>query len=101
VRRFTRRIAPPFSLDLHVLGAPPAFVLSQDQTLQFELKSPKGSFLLEGIIRPVSWVVVFVTLQISKNSHPKLQLLAKQNHAVKPYYFEPGKSSSPSNKGAG
>jgi hypothetical protein len=25
-----------FSLDLHVLGAPPAFVLSQDQTLREE-----------------------------------------------------------------
>ena len=24
-----------FSFDLHVLGTPPAFVLSQDQTLQF------------------------------------------------------------------
>jgi hypothetical protein len=24
------------SLDLHVLGAPPAFILSQDQTLRFE-----------------------------------------------------------------
>ena len=28
---------PRFSLDLHVLGAPPAFVLSQDQTLREEL----------------------------------------------------------------
>ena len=28
---------PLFSLDLHVLGTPPAFVLSQDQTLQFHL----------------------------------------------------------------
>ena len=27
----------PFALDLHVLGAPPTFVLSQDQTLQFKL----------------------------------------------------------------
>ena len=27
----------PFALDLHVLGLPPAFVLSQDQTLQFDL----------------------------------------------------------------
>jgi hypothetical protein len=27
---------PRFSLDLHVLGAPPAFVLSQDQTLREE-----------------------------------------------------------------
>ena len=26
-----------FSRDLHVLGTPPAFVLSQDQTLQFDL----------------------------------------------------------------
>ena len=26
-----------FALDLHVLGAPPTFVLSQDQTLQFKL----------------------------------------------------------------
>ena len=25
-----------FSFDLHVLGLPPAFVLSQDQTLKFE-----------------------------------------------------------------
>ena len=37
VRRFTRRPKPPFTLDLHVLGLPPAFVLSQDQTLQFDL----------------------------------------------------------------
>ena len=30
---------PKVSLDLHVLGLPPAFVLSQDQTLK--LKHPK------------------------------------------------------------
>lgn len=34
VRHFTRGIAPPFSFDLHVLAMPPAFNLSQDQTLQ-------------------------------------------------------------------
>jgi hypothetical protein len=28
-------LPPHPSLDLHVLGTPPAFVLSQDQTLQF------------------------------------------------------------------
>ena len=39
VRRFTRPPKRTFSLDLHGLGTPPAFVLSQDQTLQFfELK---------------------------------------------------------------
>ena len=34
VRHFTQGIATLFSFDLHVLGMPPAFVLSQDQTLQ-------------------------------------------------------------------
>ena len=28
------RVAPRVPFDLHVLGTPPAFVLSQDQTLQ-------------------------------------------------------------------
>ena len=34
VRRCTHPLAGTFSLDLHVLGTPPAFVLSQDQTLR-------------------------------------------------------------------
>ncbi len=34
VCRFTYHPKVEFSLDLHVLGTPPAFVLSQDQTLQ-------------------------------------------------------------------
>ena len=29
----------PFAFDLHVLSAPPTFVLSQDQTLQLNLRS--------------------------------------------------------------
>ena len=36
VRRSTRLPKEPFALDLHVLGTPPAFVLSQDQTLEFD-----------------------------------------------------------------
>ena len=35
-----------FSLDLHVLGTPPAFVLSQDQTLQLKSSIPAASFKL-------------------------------------------------------
>ena len=31
--------APLLPLDLHVLGLPPAFVLSQDQTLKFDITS--------------------------------------------------------------
>ena len=33
VRHFTQVPKDPFSYDLHVLGTPPAFTLSQDQTL--------------------------------------------------------------------
>ncbi len=32
--------AQGFSFDLHVLGTPPAFILSQDQTLQLNLMDP-------------------------------------------------------------
>jgi hypothetical protein len=39
VRRFTHGVAPTFSLDLHVLGAPLAFALSQDQTLHLNPES--------------------------------------------------------------
>ena len=37
VRHFTQIPKVPFSFDLHVLSTPPAFVLSQDQTLQFNI----------------------------------------------------------------
>ena len=37
MRRCTRGVAPTFPHDLHVLGTPPAFVLSQDQTLQLKV----------------------------------------------------------------
>jgi len=38
VRHFTRPANRAFSCDLHVLGMPPALILSQDQTLQFYLE---------------------------------------------------------------
>ena len=44
VRHFTQRMLL-FTFDLHVLGTPPAFVLSQDQTLQFNLK-PENPILV-------------------------------------------------------
>ena len=36
-RHFTGALADAFSFDLHALATPPAFVLSQDQTLKFEI----------------------------------------------------------------
>src|SRR6478672_12194862 len=38
VRHFTSRPKPTFSFDLHVLGPPLTFALSQDQTLQLNLQ---------------------------------------------------------------
>ena len=35
----------PLPLDLHVLGLPPAFTLSQDQTLHLKLHGPKAKLL--------------------------------------------------------
>ena len=43
-----------FSLDLHVLSAPPAFVLSQDQTLREEVfagTNPGESFHFELVLK--------------------------------------------------
>src|SRR3569623_2022396 len=47
VRHFTRGVAPSFSFDLHVLGPPLTFALSQDQTLQLNLQTPAeaGAFV--------------------------------------------------------
>ena len=42
VRRCTNRVAPVFPHDLHVLGTPPAFVLSQDQTLQLKFHADRS-----------------------------------------------------------
>jgi hypothetical protein len=39
------RIAPALPLDLHVLGTPPAFNLSQDQTLQLITKEAHPKLL--------------------------------------------------------
>ena len=43
-----------FSLDLHVLGTPPAFVLSQDQTLQLRVFDPR----LPPLARPAGLVMI-------------------------------------------
>jgi hypothetical protein len=46
-----------FSLDLHVLGTPPAFVLSQDQTLQLKSSNPLPGTLAGSVARCDSYVV--------------------------------------------
>ena len=65
VRRFpllksTEASFKSFSLDLHVLGTPPAFILSQDQTLVIRTCSGQDQLSL---IYPVT-VVWFVELKV-------------------------------------
>src|SRR6266853_2214060 len=50
VRHCTGGLATPFSFDLHVLGTPPAFALSQDQTLHSILKPLAGRRLWSGVV---------------------------------------------------
>ena len=49
------RPKPGFSLDLHVLSAPPAFVLSQDQTLREDgLPSEEGKLFTSSLCSKLS-----------------------------------------------
>jgi hypothetical protein len=67
-----------FSLDLHVLSAPPAFVLSQDQTLREELIAAKikrssgkaGRDLLTGTTSD-AFAAIFFTLSLCSKSIPR------------------------------
>ena len=43
-----------FSLDLHVLSAPPAFVLSQDQTLREDWLGPKAKLITSSLSSKLS-----------------------------------------------
>ena len=58
------------SLDLHVLGAPPAFILSQDQTLQFEpARSTDPSRSLAGVC--VIRLIAALPLRIAAAPHAR------------------------------
>ena len=65
------RAEAPFTLDLHVLGLPPAFVLSQDQTLQFDSLFLQRRLLSAADIffRDVPWNVFTSTSHNANASH--------------------------------
>ena len=56
VRHFTGYPKVPVSFDLHVLSTPPAFVLSQDQTLQLKSSIPAASLSLLLVLKKDSKV---------------------------------------------
>ena len=59
VRRFTKAPKDLFSHDLHVLSTPPAFVLSQDQTLREKINT--CHFSEETIVLNVSYVRIMAS----------------------------------------
>ena len=74
--RLCPRPKPGSSLHLHVLGTPPAFVLSQDQTLREELHKELSGILLD-LLRPrtlprTSAEQTWVSPWQMKPSHPRL-----------------------------
>ena len=90
-----------FSLDLHVLGTPPAFVLSQDQTLnkiflpypQVRLKS-FIKFFFDSITQ-ILFITVFITLR--KKREPLLVMLYNFQCSIslfkREFYFTTNRSN--------
>ncbi len=78
VRHFTLRPKANFTFDLHVLSTPPAFVLSQDQTLRNNLsKNPKVFFFvtvihITRIDRPVLLCCRYLVFKDRKRKSPNL-----------------------------
>jgi hypothetical protein len=67
------------SLDLHVLGAPPAFVLSQDQTLREKLSAPPGGGLLSDQELPIPKADALEMRDVA----PQARKLAKFSNALR------------------
>ncbi len=61
-------LTPKGPFDLHVLSTPPAFVLSQDQTLQTKTPTPKGAGRIR--IRKIRSQTKDTKTGIQKTSHP-------------------------------
>src|SRR3546814_20556187 len=79
VLRTRAPLDPKVSFDLHVLGMPPAFVLSQDQTLKFDVPLHRGGMTpieqqigrascRERVCQYVSISVVAVSLKTHKDN---------------------------------
>ena len=97
-------LAPKRSFDLHVLGTPPAFVLSQDQTLEFNLlkrvspfrslnrlvfSSQLTAFLLFMTLPVITWLFLVFALYSFQGAPPR-------SRATASVYYTP--STSPVNK---
>ena len=72
MRHSTRGTNPPFAFDLHVLSTPPAFNLSQNQTLQFEFTQMPRRSKLPGTLENLKESLLPFAIRLSMNSAPSL-----------------------------
>jgi hypothetical protein len=91
--RLCPRPKPGSSLHLHVLGTPPAFVLSQDQTLREELLELTAS----GVLRHKESSKGFA--HEGRSSGPVLADLAPRSHEGSPMYTVGSRSADGVNLG--
>ena len=77
VRHSTQYPKVPFSFDLHVLSTPPAFILSQDQTLKFNLYKTKKRYSRKAPQKTndsfVSGFSILPTIQLSKTPNDRFR----------------------------
>jgi hypothetical protein len=88
-RRHRKQASYPLPLDLHVLGLPPAFNLSHDQTLQFKSFT---SIKMGRFVKPTkNWLSKLISITNVINSSLAEFLLAKslnkRPHALLDLYF--------------
>ena len=73
------------ALDLHVLSTPPAFVLSQDQTLQENSIAPRTRSLeTRGLVRHASGInkLVIASLAAAHESRSSTRAIARMSHSI-------------------
>ena len=66
---YSPKQARDFSFDLHVLGTPPAFVLSQDQTLHLKCETKKTWLLRQEINLRTHEIYTLFSFQRSKDTN--------------------------------
>ena len=77
------RTEVPFAFDLHVLSTPPAFVLSQDQTLQFHILANHNRLDCYPIQNQNYLARSFYCSVFKDQKHPQVPLASCVSHFIK------------------
>src|SRR6476619_5863719 len=75
----------PHALDLHVLSTPPAFVLSQDQTLQENSKAPRTRSSRNAVSKRAASginLIVICSLAAAHDNRSSTRAIARMSHSI-------------------